>query len=254
MPPYDPGIRLFVDLPLTAGGEIELSADQAHYLRNVMRAAPGTAVRLFNGRDGEWRGEISILDKRRASVVLAERTRPQKNAADLWLVFAPIKRARIDFIAQKATELGVSGLWPAMTRYTDVSRVNDTRLHANAVEAAEQCARLDLPEIFPTERLDRVLDRWPADRRVLLCDETATEVPLADILAAERPRMPEPWAVLIGPEGGFAPEELACLHGMENVVRVGLGDRLLRADTAAVAALACWQAILGDWRAGTSDD
>jgi 16S rRNA (uracil1498-N3)-methyltransferase len=250
VPRYDPGIRLHVDAPLAAGLDVPLSSDQAHYLRNVMRAAPGAAVHLFNGRDGEWRGVIAVLDKRKGTIAVAERTRPQTAAADLWLVFAPIKRARIDFIAQKATELGVSGLWPVMTRYTDVARVNDQRLHANAVEAAEQCARLNVPEIFAPERLDRALDRWPAGRRILLCDETATHVPLADALAAERARMPEPWAVLIGPEGGFAPEELARLHEMDTVVRVGLGERLLRADTAALAALACWQAILGDWRGG----
>lgn len=250
MPPYDPGVRLYVDAPLGAGLEVVLSADQAHYLRNVMRVAPGAAIKLFNGRDGEWRGELTRLDKRRGTVVAGDQTRPQKNSADLWLVFAPIKRARLDFVAQKATELGVSGLRPVMTRYTAVSRVNDSRLEANAIEAAEQCARLDVPEIFPVERLDRVLDRWPDDRQILLCDETATHVSLVDLLTEDCDRMPEPWAVLVGPEGGFAPEELARLHGMDNVTRVGLGDRLLRADTAAVAALACWQAILGDWRVG----
>ena len=251
MPPYDPGIRLFVDAPISAGAEVALSADQAHYLRNVMRLAPGATLKLFNGRDGEWRGTLATLDKKRGTVQAAERLRPQKPAADLWLVFAPIKRARLDFIAQKAAELGVSGIWPVMTRYTDVARVNDQRLRANAIEAAEQCARLDVPEILPTDRLDRALDRWPAGRRLLLCDETATEVPLAAALAAEKTRMPEPWAVLIGPEGGFAPEELERLHRMDGVLRVGLGDRLLRADTAAVAALACWQAILGDWSGDT---
>ncbi len=245
----DPGIRLHVDADLAAGAEVALSADQAHYLRNVMRLGPGAAVKLFNGRDGEWRGEVVALDKKRGMARAEAQLRPQKSAPDLWLVFAPIKRARLDFIAQKASELGVSGIRPVMTRYTDVTRVNDQRLLANAIEAAEQCARLDVPEILPADRLDRVLDRWPAGRRLLLCDETATQVPLAAALAAEAPRMPEPWAVLIGPEGGFAPDELDRLHKMEGVVRVGLGDRLLRADTAAVAALACWQAILGDWAA-----
>ena len=248
LPRYDPGIRLYVDLPLSEGADIRLSRDQAHYLRNVMRVDLGSAVKLFNGRDGEWRATVRTLDKRQASLSVAERLRAQSASADLWLVFAPVKRARIDFIAQKAAELGVSALWPVMTRYTDVTRVNADRLAANAVEASEQCARLDVPAVFDTERLDKALDGWPKERRILLCDETAAGTPIADMLSSLADRMPEPWAVVVGPEGGFAEAELARLHGMPNVVRVGLGDRLLRADTAAVAAIACWQAILGDWR------
>ena len=243
---YDPGIRLYVNADLAAGAQVAFSGEQAHYLRNVMRAKAGDGVLLFNGRDGEWRAEIGELGKKAGAATVQTQTRPFKPSPDLWLLFAPIKRARIDFTAQKASELGVSALWPVMTDYTNVTRVNLERLRANAVEAAEQCARLDVPEIFETAALRDVLGKWPADRKILLCDESRTGVPLGEALATQQPG--QPWAVLVGPEGGFSPEELDILHAQPQVVSVGLGDRLLRADTAAVAALACWQAWLGDWR------
>jgi 16S rRNA (uracil1498-N3)-methyltransferase len=246
MSPYDPGIRLYVDDALAAGAAVRLNADQAHYLRHVMRVKPGETVLLFNGRDGEWRGKIADLGKKGGTATVGEQTRPFKPAPDLWLLFAPIKRARIDFIAQKASELGVSGLWPVMTEYTNVSRVNVDRLRANAIEAAEQCGRLDVPEVFTPAPLRNVVGDWPEERRILLCDESRTGISLADTLAAQDAAAP--WAVLVGPEGGFAPAELDLLHSRPQIVSVGLGDRLLRADTAAVAALACWQALLGDWR------
>ena len=249
MSPHDPGIRLYVDAELSEGAAVPLSADRAHYLRNVMRATPGETVLLFNGRDGEWRAEISKLGKKAGSVTPQAQSRPFKPSPDLWLLFAPIKRARIDFTAQKASELGVSGLWPVITDYTNVTRVNVDRLRANAVEAAEQCARLDVPGVFEPAPLRDVLGGWSGDRRILLCDESRTDAPLAETLAAEaQAHTGLPWAVLVGPEGGFSPAELDLLHSLPQVVSVGLGERLLRADTAAVAALACWQAWLGDWR------
>ena len=245
MSPYDPGIRLFVDADLAAGAPVALSPDQAHYLRNVMRSKVGDAVLLFNGRDGEWQAEVADLGKKGGAATVGDQTRPFTASPDLWLLFAPVKRARIDFIAQKASELGVSGLGPVITDYTNVARVNVERLRANAIEAAEQCARLDVPAVFEPQALPDLLGGWSRGRRILLCDESRTGVPLAETLAAQTAGS---WAVMVGPEGGFSPAELDLLHGRPEVVSVGLGDRLLRADTAAVAALACWQALLGDWR------
>lgn len=243
------GVRLFVDVDLAAAAEFALDAAQAHYLRNVMRRAPGDAVRVFNGRQGEWRATIAALGKGKGSAVAVAQIRPQAPEPDLWLLAAPIKRTAIDFVAAKATELGVSAIQPIFTRRTAVSRVNAERLHANAVEAAEQCERLSVPEIRPAAPLDKVLASWPA-RRLLFCDETRAGRPIAEALLAERARDARagalPWALLVGPEGGFAPEELARIRALPGVLPVSLGARLLRADTAALAALAVWQAVLGD--------
>ena len=242
------GIRLYVETPLAAGASVGLRRDQAHYLRSVMRLEAGSALALFNGRDGEWRGRLDGLGKGWASVALETLTRAQTPEPDLWLVFAPIKRARIDFVAQKATELGVSALWPVFTRHTAVERVNAGRLAANAIEAAEQCERLTVPEVKEPVSLDAALAAWPESRRILLCDETGA-APIARALADARAKSadPGPWAVLVGPEGGFAPDELDRLRKLPIVTAVGLGPRALRADTAALAALACWQALMGDW-------
>ncbi|MEO8557475.1 MAG: 16S rRNA (uracil(1498)-N(3))-methyltransferase [Rhodospirillales bacterium] len=244
--------RLYVDAALAAGGSITLDADRAHYLRNVLRLEPGASIGLFNGRDGQWTGSIATLTKRGAEVSLVKQTRPQQPEPDLWLVFAPIKKARIDFIAEKATELGVSALQPAFTRHTAMTRVNVERLRANAVEAAEQTERLSVPEVREPVTLDALLSSWPAERRLLLADETGGGKPIFQALseldeAAKR----APWAVLIGPEGGFDRAELDGLRKLPFVISVGLGPRILRADTAALAALACWQALLGDWQLPT---
>lgn len=236
-----------MEAALGPGAAVGLAPEQAHYLRSVMRLGVGAPLALFNGRDGEWQARIEALGKGWASCAVERQLRPQAGEADVWLVFAPIKRARIDFIAQKATELGVSGLWPVFTRHTAMSRVNLERLRANAVEAAEQSARLTVPEIREPVTLDEALVRWPAERRILLCDESGGGVPIAEALAVSGAK-PAPWAVLIGPEGGFSPAELDRLRKLPIVTAVGLGPRLLRADTAALAALACWQALAGDWR------
>ncbi|MEE8332262.1 MAG: 16S rRNA (uracil(1498)-N(3))-methyltransferase [Alphaproteobacteria bacterium] len=242
--------RLFIDQDLAAGRTIALARGQAHYLGHVMRLGAGAKVRLFNGRDGEWRGAIAKIGRNAASVALEAQARPQEPDGDLWLLFAPVKRAPIDTIATKATELGIAAFQPVFTRFTSVGRVNTGRLRANAIEAAEQCGRLTVPEIREPVALDTLLGEWPADRRLLLCDETGGGRPIADALGALRtPGGPGKWAVLTGPEGGFAPEELDLLRDLAMLTPVGLGPRLLRADTAAVAALACWQAVLGDWRA-----
>ena len=250
--PCDPGIRLYVEAPLAAGQAVVLAAAQSHYLKNVMRTAAGAAVRLFNGRDGEWLATIDSLGKKGAALAVTARTRRQQPEPDLWLCFAPIKKARIDFVAQKACEMGVSALQPVMTRHTQVTRVNTERLRANAIEAAEQCARLSVPDVFPPRKLDDLVAGWPAGRHILLLDETQTGIPIVDTLRRRGNARGRPWAVFVGPEGGYAPEELDLLRRLPNVTPVGLGGRLLRADTAAIAALACWQAVLGDWTAPTN--
>ncbi len=243
-----PKTRLYVEEPLAEGQAVGLAAAQAHYLGTVLRLGRGDAVALFNGRDGEWRAAIDGIGRGWCSLAVAERTRAQSAAPDLWLCFAPVKRARIDFVASKATELGVARLCPVLTRHTAVERVNTERLRANAIEAAEQCGRLDVPEVAAPVALDALLADWPESRRLMVCDETGRAPAIDAALAPFAGAPPGPWAVLTGPEGGFAAAELDALAKRPFVIPVGLGPRILRADTAAVAALACWQARLGDWR------
>jgi 16S rRNA (uracil1498-N3)-methyltransferase len=244
--------RLFVEADLARGVEAPLSEAQAHYLRHVMRRGDGAPLLLFNGRDGEWQATLALRGKKAAVAAVGERTREQAAEPDLWLCFAPIKRARIDTIAEKATELGVALLQPVLTQHTAVERVNVERLRANAIEAAEQTERLTVPDIRPPVALAKLLADWPADRRLLMADETGGGLPIAEALAAlDEQARAAPWAILIGPEGGFAADELAAVRRMKNVTAVGLGPRILRADTAALAALACWQALAGDWRQPT---
>ncbi len=249
-PPADPArIRLFTDQPLEAGLPVTFETDQAHYLSRVMRRGPGDTICLFNGRDGEWLATLDELARGAARARVVEQSAPQRDGPDLWLLFSPIKFGKIDFLAAKATELGAAALGAVITGHTRVARVNEARLRANAVEAAEQTGRVSVPEILPTRRLRTVLDDWPRERRLLLCDETGG-APIAEALGAARESglASAPWAVLIGPEGGFTADELDELRARDRVLRVSLGPRLLRADTAALAALACWQAVLGDWR------
>ena len=244
--------RLFVEADLAAGGEAPLDDAQVHYLRNVMRRPDGAPLLLFNGRDGEWSGTLLARGKKSAVAELGERTREQAPEPDVWLCFAPVKRARIDYIAEKATELGVSVLQPVVTRHTAVERVNVDRLRANAVEAAEQTERLTVPEVCEPIDLGKLLDGWPAERRLLMCDETGGGPPIAEALSQlDDAARAAPWAIIIGPEGGFADVELRALRRIKDVTSVGLGPRILRADTAALAALACWQALLGDWQRPT---
>lgn len=241
-------IRLFTDQKLAEGETVELSAPQSHYLRNVMRQGPGSEILLFNGSDGEFVGEIARLGKQGAGVTLGRRTRAQTETSDLWLLFAPIKRERIDWIAEKATELGVSRLCPVMTGHTQMTRVNTERLRANAVEAAEQSERLSVPVIDEPVDLKSALASWPDGRRLFVCDETGTAPPIAEVVSALQPG---PMAALVGPEGGFTKAELDALHKLPFVSAVGLGSRVLRADTAALAALAVLQSWLGDWRSSS---
>lgn len=240
--------RLFIEDDLAASATLSLDGPRAHYLRDVLRLGVGAQVLLFNGRDGEWRATVSASAKRSLDLGIESQTRPQGGEPDLWLCFAPVKKARIDFIAEKATELGVSALVPVITRRTNVERVNLERLRANAVEAAEQTERLTVPEVREPVSLERLLTAWPAGRRLLIADETGGGRPILDALSDARPGT---WAVLIGPEGGFAREELDRIAALPGVLPVGLGPRILRADTAAIAALACLQAAIGDWREAT---
>ena len=251
----DAKIRLFVDVSLGPGAEVALTREQAHYLFAVMRLGPGAAVLLFNGRDGEWRSEVAEAGKRGGTLVCRERTRPQADAPDLWLAFAPVKKARTDFIVEKATELGCRRILPVLTRHTQAERVKTDRLRAHAVEAAEQCGRLSVPDVAEPLTLTAFMDEMRESappRRLLFCDESgagpAALAALGD--AAEDGAEPGPWVVLIGPEGGFDPEERAWLAGHPSALPVSLGPRILRADTAAVAALTLWQATLGDWGPG----
>jgi len=246
MPAYDfRSPRLFVAAPLAAGAELPLDRAQAHYLTTVLRRKPGDGVLVFNGRDGEWTATLAA-NKRAATLQVDAQTRPQTVAADLHYLFAPLKTARLDYMVQKAVEMGVSRLQPVLTRHGQVARVNSERMRANAIEAAEQCGILVLPEIEAPQPLTRLIAARPTARWWVFCDEDA---PLADPVAALGSVPPRaPLAVLIGPEGGFAEDERKALIELPNVVRLSLGPRVLRADTAAVAALALVQAAIGDWR------
>ncbi len=238
------GIRLYVEAPLHAGALLTLAKPQAHYLATVLRLKSNDRVLVFNGRDGEW-GAAVDLQKRGVALHVGNRTRPQTEPGDLHYLFAPLKAARLDYTVQKAVEMGVSRLQPVLTRHGQVARVNTDRMRANAVEAAEQCGVLTLPEIGEPVALTRVIAEHDRGRTLIFCDEDAEVANPVAALSAVRPRTP--LSVLVGPEGGFAEEERAALLKLPNVVRLALGPRILRADTAAVAALAVVQAVLGDW-------
>lgn len=240
--------RLFVEASLPGDGMLTLDSDQSHYLANVMRAKMGEQVSLFNGQDGEWAAEIADVRKKAVTLRLSEKVKDQQPEPDLWLAFAPIKKARIDFMAQKATELGVSHMIPMLTRRTIVDRVKTDRLHANAVEAAEQCERMNVPTIGAPVKLEKLLQDWPSDRKIMFCDEDLSGIPAhTALLAADNKVAPSPWGILIGPEGGFDDHERSLIRSRPNTVVVSLGPRILRADTAAMAAISLWQSALGDW-------
>ncbi|KGJ04494.1 16S rRNA (uracil1498-N3)-methyltransferase [Paracoccus halophilus] len=236
-------IRLFIDHPLAEGQAIALTPDQAHYLASVMRQGPGAEILVFNGRDGEWLARIGRIAKRSGELLAVSRTAPQLDPPDLWLIFAPIKKARTDFIVEKAAEMGAARVLPVQTEHTNSERIRQDRLQAHAVEAAEQCGGTFVPEVGELTPLSRLLGGWEPARRILWADEA-----LAGPAATLRGLPGGPWAILIGPEGGWSESERRRLSAMECVTRVSLGPRILRADTAAVASLALWQAELGDWR------
>ncbi|MEM7296222.1 MAG: 16S rRNA (uracil(1498)-N(3))-methyltransferase [Pseudomonadota bacterium] len=230
--------RLYVDQPLTEWQSLMLDRDKAHRLFNVMRLELGAEIRLFNGRAGEFSALISERGKRGGVLTLGARTRPQSDPPDLWLLFAPIKKERTDFIVEKATELGVARILPIITEHTNAERVRRDRLRAHAVAAAEQCGGTFVPPVEEAQRLERMLADWPSERALMFCDERATGGVLPD--------RPGPWAIVVGPEGGFSEGEQRRLAALGQTV--SLGPRILRADTAVVAAIALWQAQLGDWR------
>ncbi len=236
-------IRLYVEQPLGQGQTVPLTPPQAHYLFGVMRQTVGAQVLLFNGRDGEWLAEVAGAGKKSGTLACLSQTRPLQMPPDLWLLFAPIKKARTDFIVEKATEMGAARICPVQTDFTNSERIRQDRLQAHAVEAAEQCGGTYVPPVEDLQKLPALLDGWDPARRILFCDEA-----LADGPAGALPDTPGPWAILIGPEGGFSAREGDRLATLPYAHATRLGPRILRADTAAVAALTLWQARLGDWR------
>lgn len=235
-------IRLYVDHPLGPGKQVPVNRDQANYLFNVMRLSVGDGVLLFDGCHGEWQADVVQAGKRKGLLSCVTQTRPLQMPPDLWLLFAPIKKARTDFIVEKATEMGAARIVPVQTAYTNSERVSQQRAQAHAIEATEQCGGTFVPQVADLAKLSAVLDGWPSDRQLMFCDES--RVGPADTLAKASAGK---WAVLIGPEGGFSPEERARLLAMPQTLPISLGPRILRADTAAVAALTLWQSQLGDW-------
>ncbi|BAT57872.1 ribosomal RNA small subunit methyltransferase E [Variibacter gotjawalensis] len=247
MPAYDfRAPRLYVDSPLADGIDVALEREQAHYLLNVLRLSAGDRILAFNGRDGEWLCEIAQASKKAASLSPREQTRSQPPARDLHYLFAPLKQARLDYMVQKATEMGASLLGPVLTQHTQVTRVNLERMRANAIEAAEQCGTLSVPDVVEPLTLNAFIAARDAARLLIFCDEAAEIADPVEALKAVR-RPGQPLAIIIGPEGGFSEGERASLLKLPNVVRIALGPRILRADTAAVAALTLVQAVLGDW-------
>ncbi|QYK45421.1 MAG: 16S rRNA (uracil(1498)-N(3))-methyltransferase [Xanthobacteraceae bacterium] len=236
--------RLFVEAPLAAAQEIEAVPEQAHYLRNVLRLADGSPLLLFNGRDGEWLASAALTGKRGVLLRPERQTRPQPETFGPVYAFAPIKQARLDYMVQKAVEMGASRLSPVITQHTQVTRLNQERMQANAVEAAEQCGILAIPQVDAPLAFERWCDSLNASQTIVFCDEEGEGAPLDVLQAAPR----EGLAVLVGPEGGFSDRERETLLARKNVIRLSLGPRILRADTAAVAALALVQAARGDWR------
>jgi 16S rRNA (uracil1498-N3)-methyltransferase len=247
MPEFDfAAPRLFVDAALREGEKIALERNQSNYLGNVLRLSAGESILVFNGRDGEWRAEIEGR-KRPDSLSIVARTRPQDRLPDIAYVFAPLKHARLDYMVQKAVEMGASALQPVLTRHTQVSRVNSERMRANVIEAAEQCGILSLAAVAEPIALDRFLEKRQTSRLLVFCDEAAE---IGNPIEALRQGLTanDGIDILIGPEGGFAEEERALLLRQPKTLRLSLGPRILRADTAGVAALALVQAALGDWR------
>lgn len=240
--------RLHLEAPLAAGGEIILSRDQGHYLTGVLRLSSGDAVRAFNGRDGEWLAYLATVSKKSVSLRCERRVAEAKLPPDIDYIFAPLKHARLDYVVQKATELGARRLRPVMTSRTVAERVNLDRMRANVVEAAEQCNLVHVPEVLEPEKLEKILATWEKGRSLIYCDETMVDHNPLESLKS----MSAPTAVLVGPEGGFTDEEKALLKSRVFVVPISLGPRIMRADTAAIAVLTLVQALAGDW--GTHDN
>ena len=234
-------IRLYVDHPLGVGQSVPLNREQSHYLFGVMRRGVGEVLELFNGRDGEWLARVVQAGKRNAILLCESNSKPMMLPPDLWMMFAPIKKARTDFIVEKATEMGAAQILPVQTDFTNSERIRQDRLQNHALEAAEQCGGTYVPPVMELQKLSKLLDGWD-DRHIMFCDENR----VGEAVALSQ--QPGPLAILIGPEGGFSPAERERLEAMPQAQGVSLGPRILRADTAAVAALALWQTSLGDWQ------
>ena len=241
-------VRLYVDEPLGEGGALVPSDADAHYMLKVMRMGVGEHVALFNGKDGEWLAAITHATKKSLTLTIEKQLKTQSYGPDVWLVFAPIKKARLDFIAQKATELGVSGIRPVITQRTNAGRLKEERIWANAKEAAEQCECLSVPDVMPSCSLSELIANWDPARKLMFCDEELSGVAAHQALQqVSQKGEAGPWAILIGPEGGVDDDERALISQQSFAVPVSLGPRILRADTAAIAALSIWQVALGDW-------
>jgi 16S rRNA (uracil1498-N3)-methyltransferase len=233
-------VRLYVVHPLAVGQSVPLSVDRANYLFNVMRLRNGDSILVFNGQDGEWQAQIAESGKRGGALLCLQQTKFTQMPPDLWLLFAPVKKVRTDFIVEKAVELGVARIQPVQTEFTNAERVRQDKLSTHAIEAAEQCGATFVPAVAELMPLSKLLDTWPQDRELVFCDERLAG------LAAGVPRSQKA-AILIGPEGGFSKAEQARLHAMPNAIPISLGPRILRAETAALAAITLWQSTLGDW-------
>ena len=240
-------IRLFVPDKLASGVPILLNASQSHYLVSVMRQRVGSRILLFNGRDGGWLAELTEAGRKQVRLVCLEQKAAQTSSPDIWLIFVPVKRARLDFIAQKATELGAAKIWPVQSERGQITRLKDSRLEANIIEAAEQAERLDIPELGPFIPLDKLLDQLEPDRWLIFCDEAEAGNPGLSAVQQMAKINREKAALLIGPEGGFTERERKKIKSRSKLLPITLGGRILRADTAALAALTLWQASCGDW-------
>lgn len=239
--------RLFIEAVLGPGQAVKVSSDQAHYLQNVMRMKAGDELRIFNGRDGEWLASIDAVSRRAVEITAGKQLRPQKPSPDLWLCCAPIKKAHFDYMIEKATELGAAVIQPILTSRTQVREVNIERCRAMAIEAAEQSERLDIPDIRKPVPLAELAASWPEDRTLIVCAEWGEALSAKEAFALPRVREFSRAAILTGPEGGLSAEELEALR-KPHAVFIRLGPRILRADTAAIAALTLWQGLCGDWQ------
>ena len=236
-------IRLYIAQPLSVDQKIELDERQSHYLTNVMKLKIGDSVHCFDNQNGEFGCEIAEITKKHCILQVTSHDKPYHLPPDIWLLFAPVKKDNTDFILQKATELGARKIIPVMTRYTISERIKKERFIAQTIEAAEQCRRVDLPEITEMVSFDNLLKSWPLERKLYYLDETLKGKPAKRAFTAD-----EQCAILVGPEGGFSQQELETLRNTIFAQGVTLGPRILRAETAAIAALACWQALKGDWQ------
>ena len=240
--------RIYTEKKLILGQMIEISSAKFHHVSRVLRIKKGDTVSLFNSLDGEFLAEIVSLKKKSYDAEIVKKVRAGESQNDIWILFAPIKKIRLDFLVEKVTELGVSGIYPVFTRNTIISRVSQQRMENYAISASEQTDRLSVPEVFPSAKLAEIINHWPQGRKLLVCDETGNGKSIIDALSMKIFNNVSQWAILIGPEGGFEKTEIAFLADQNFVTLVSLGPRLLRSDTAAIAALSCWQSVHGDWK------